>query len=249
MLHPNAKDLTGQRFGKLIALEPTGARRDNKLVWRCQCDCGGFRETTQSNLAAGVTRSCGCAMSEAARRLKIGARYGRWTVLAYAGKSHWLCRCECGNEAKVLASNLRQKGSRSCGCLRDETHRTHGMSDHYLYKRWHAMLDRCRNPNHKNYKHYGGRGIGVCAEWNDFAVFLADVGEPPSPEHTLDRVDTNGNYEPENIRWATRSEQARNKRQAKEVALTVATEAELRAALARLLARKAPRSGVKSDQT
>jgi hypothetical protein len=249
MLHPNARDITGVRFGKLVAKEPTGERRDGKLVWRCECDCGGVRETTQASLASGHAQSCGCALSEAARRLKIRARYGRWTVVGYAGKSYWRCRCDCGREADVLASNLRQNGSRSCGCLRDEMLRTHGMSKHPLYKRWHAMLERCRNPKRNGYENYGGRGIKVCPEWNDFATFLADVGAPPSPRHSLDRVDTNGNYEPANVRWATWGEQARNKRRTKEVALEQASVGELRAALARALAHSAPKSGAQHDPT
>lgn len=247
-MHSNAKDITSRRFGKLIALRPTDARKDGKVVWECRCDCGGVRLTTSKSLLGGVTRSCGCALSEAARKLRVGSRFGRWLVTGYAGRSVWTCRCDCGAEGKVLASNLTSGKSKSCGCLRNETRTVHGMSDHPLYKRWHAMRSRCGATGSLGHEHYAGRGVRVCEAWADFATFVADVGDPPSARHSLDRINVDGDYAPGNVRWATASEQATNKRSRKDVELARATEAELRAALARLLERKAPKSGVKSDQ-
>lgn len=89
----------------------------------------------------------------------------------------------------------------------------HGLSKHHLYKTWLNMKDRCRNPKNPYYHNYGGRGITVCAEWDEsFVAFLRDVGERPSPAHTLDRKDNNGNYEPHNVRWVTKKQQAHNMR-------------------------------------
>lgn len=90
---------------------------------------------------------------------------------------------------------------------------SHGLSKtHPLYKTWRGMRERCNNPRSANYLSYGGRGIRVCERWNDFSLFIEDIGEKPTPNHTLDRKDNDGNYEPDNVRWATRREQVFNQR-------------------------------------
>lgn len=86
------------------------------------------------------------------------------------------------------------------------------MSSHPLYHTWENMRQRCNNPKHTAYKWYGGRGIKICEQWSDFAAFLKDVGNKPTPKHTLDRVDNNGNYEPSNVKWSTQQEQLRNQK-------------------------------------
>lgn len=160
-----------------------------------------------------------------------GERYGRWTVLAAAGSSKngrrlFRCRCECGTEHAAQADHLKHGRSRSCGCLSREvtgkratTHgHTVGRRPIVEYTAWCAMIQRCTNSNRDDYKHYGGRGIKVCERWRkSFAAFLADMGERPGPDYSLDRKENDGNYEPDNVRWATQAKQGRNRRSNKMV--------------------------------
>jgi hypothetical protein len=229
--HPNAKDISGERFGKLIAVEPTHNRSDNKILWLCQCDCGGEKLAVGSRLKAGYVTSCGCARSEAARSDIAGDVYGRWTVLRYAEKSHWLCRCECGTEREIATSNLRSGKTTSCGCLRTELQTTHGLSHTREYKIWSGMRERCDNPKREGFEYYGGRGIRVCERWSVFENFFADMGVA-SVGYSLDRIDANGNYEPSNCRWATWATQHANKRSSRQVAMDGFTIAELEQLLA-----------------
>jgi hypothetical protein len=144
-----------------------------------------------------------------------GQRFGRWTAISYAD-SVWTCRCDCGTERRVVGKTLRNGSSKSCGCYNAEVAgrhlRKHGMAHrtNVEYKAWCQMRTRCMNRNGKNWADYGGRGIEVCERWNDFTAFYADMGPRPSPKHSLDRLDVNGNYEPGNCRWATVKEQRRN---------------------------------------
>ncbi len=144
-----------------------------------------------------------------------GKRVGRWTVLRRAGCTpkrgfNWLCRCACGTEKIVSGGTLRQRTSRSCGCLQREAVTKHGMAGTPIYKVWRGMFDRCVNPNDASFARYGGRGIKVCQRWLNFEKFLADVGVPFEGQ-SIDRIDNDGNYEPNNVRWETRSGQARNR--------------------------------------
>lgn len=152
-----------------------------------------------------------------------GCIFGRLAVIAYAGttasgQSRWLCRCHEGNESVIAGHHLKSGKISSCGCLRDELARDrqlrHGMSKTKTHRAWLRMIERCENPSNIEYPRYGGRGIRVCDRWrNSFEAFLADVGERPSPRHSLDRYPNNdGNYDPANCRWATPTEQARNRR-------------------------------------
>lgn len=148
--------------------------------------------------------------------------FGRWTVVSRAGGRKWNCLCECGQRRKVRRDHLTVGASRSCGCLHAELaakrRLTHGFArigrQSAEYRAWANAKDRCFNPKIRNYASYGGRGITMCDEWvYDFSAFLAAVGPRPSPQHSLDRYPNNdGNYEPGNVRWATRKEQGRNVR-------------------------------------
>ena len=159
------------------------------------------------------------------RTMQIGAVFGRLTVVAWHGYKAVECRCECGRHTTVVANSLRQGLTRSCGCLHREElalasrvrNRKHG---HHVdgrpsreYTTWVGMIQRCHNPKGSHFESYGGRGIKVCDRWrSDFRSFLEDMG--PRPEGaSIDRYpDIHGDYEPGNVRWATKSEQNTNKR-------------------------------------
>ena len=145
-----------------------------------------------------------------------GQRFGRLIALKQAGLSKsrsvlWLCRCDCGVTVIVSSGNLRGGNSRSCGCRKGGVIHRHSRVGSRTYHSWSAMLQRCNNPNNVGYKNYGGRGITVCQPWQTFANFLADMGERP-PGRTLDRIDNDRGYSPDNCRWATYSEQTTNQR-------------------------------------
>lgn len=160
--------------------------------------------------------------------VEVGQRFGRLTVAdpgvrkevpsVPRGLRAALCECDCGTRLTVTISQLVRGGTQSCGCRqRDKAagrFRSHGLHAHPLYNVHHGMMQRCYDPAHPAYHRYGGRGIAVCAPWHDLRTFINEVMREigPRPEgKTLDRYpDNNGNYEPGNVRWATRSEQGKN---------------------------------------
>jgi hypothetical protein len=155
-----------------------------------------------------------------------GKVFGRLTVLKRGktskwGHIHWACRCSCGNVKEICGTSLKKKNSSSCGCLQKELlterNKTHGMHGSPEYISWQSMKNRCYNLERDNYHNYGGRGIIVCDRWlNSFENFYEDMGPRPDDDYySLDRIDSNGNYEPSNCRWATDEEQIINRRTTK----------------------------------
>jgi hypothetical protein len=146
-------------------------------------------------------------------------RHGRVTVIKCVGQNkhgqyEWECKCDCG-ETCTKVSGMLQRGVEFCSnrCVLRKTNLRHGMSYSQEYRAWMSAKSRCYLPTHKNYATYGGRGIKMCDEWrDDFPAFYAHVGAAPSTKHTLDRISSNGDYAPGNVRWATQQEQNNNRR-------------------------------------
>jgi hypothetical protein len=215
----------GDRFGMLRAdYASDGAN------WSCLCDCGRIIIVRARSLWSFNTRSCGC-LRKIKRTNPVGQIYGRLTVIAEADPvlrsdgsrdRCCICRCTCGTENIVRLAALRRGNTKSCGCFakeqsskRNGRHRESHLTAEYTA--WVSMKGRCENPNNKDWDHYGGRGIKVCARWrNSYETFLADMGRKPSTELSLDRhPDNDGDYEPDNCRWATWPQQQRNKRRSR----------------------------------
>jgi hypothetical protein len=147
-----------------------------------------------------------------------GKQYGAWTVVDRSGpnnlgQSTCLCRCQCGTTRTVVAATLRTGASGSCGCLKPQAiakaRTKHGASSTKCYQVWRDMVRRCTVSKHRQWHYYGGRGIKVCQRWLSFENFRADMGEPPAGLE-IERIDNNGDYEPDNCTWATHAQQMAN---------------------------------------
>lgn len=149
-----------------------------------------------------------------------GQRFARWLVKSRdettSRPTVWFCVCDCGTEKRVIGRSLRNGRSKSCGCWASQENvrrfTTHGMHKHPAYFSWRAMLNRCNLPGDPGYPEYGARGIVVCDQWRTFEQFWEDMGPTWQKGLSIDRMEVNGNYEPNNCRWATAKQQANNRR-------------------------------------
>lgn len=214
-------DITGNRYGKIVVI----SRAENlgrRPAWNCSCDCGKQKVVVGESLRSGKTTGCGCNRTH--ENLE-GLIFSKLTVIKETykykpGGFKYYCLCECGNTTEVTGERLKSGHTKSCGCLKVKKIKEYSTKHGYCiggpapeYKIWCSMIQRCYSPKTERYSSYGGRGIRVCTRWKEsFSNFIEDMGERPSKNHSIERVNVEKNYSPENCKWILLSEQGRNKR-------------------------------------
>jgi len=184
--------------------------KNRKRLYLCECNCGFKKEVRDEDLKKEKSQSC-MKCRHASKEIKRGDKFQSWTVLKQVEseekRKHYEVQCDCGFIRVLKGVRLRfgdSIGCRKCGSTK------HGLTHSKTYSTWESMIQRCTNLNQTKYNDYGGRGIKVCDRWLNFENFLKDMGERPD-KLELDRIDNDGNYEPGNCRWVTRSANLRNR--------------------------------------
>lgn len=223
-------DITGNKYNMLTAVELV--RKDPKgAIWRFRCDCGNYIERPRCAVTSknSKTKSCGCLLHSIKEDL-TGMRFNRLTVLGFSHRTGrrrmiWKCQCDCGNIVYVDREHLKDGHTKSCGCYNKDMignlNKKTGQTGTRIFYVYHNMHMRCERKVEDQYKNYGGRGIRVCDEWSgehgfeNFLQWSKETGYDPNAkrgECTLDRIDVNGDYSPDNCRWVTQLVQGNNKR-------------------------------------
>ena len=218
------QDLIQKRFGDLTVI--SYLKHEGKdFYYECKCDCGNRKITTRNYLKRGWVKSCGCKKYSGFKVNHVikditNKKYGRLTVISLAetkkGKAYWLCECLCGKKAVVLGRDLTTGKTKSCGCYHSECSSKratkHGGCNTRLYKTWENMKNRCDSPKSTDYKYYGERGISYCEDWADYTKFREwALKTGYTNELTIERIDVNKGYCPENCTWIPKSKQNLNK--------------------------------------
>lgn len=223
-MHGNVKDLSGMKFGRLTVIGRAPSSKYGHARWDCLCECGSRKTILSSSLISGKSTSCGCFQRERSTKTShridlTGKRFNRLIVveqegLTPRGDAIWKCLCDCGNYTTATKARLEKGETKSCGCLRKEP-KKHGMTvdgNSRIYRIWSGMKQRCQNQNRPRYPRYGGRGISVCPEWENFEPFYEwAMATGYGPEMTIDRIDNDGDYTPDNCRWITAAENTKKR--------------------------------------